>query len=71
MSKEEADANVADTMNEQQNKVVNAVLAGENVFFHGAAGTGKSFVLQISSLFFCGHTRRPPQSALEASRAGV
>ena len=46
MSKEAAEANV-ERMNPSQRSVVSAVLAGgRNVFFHGAAGTGKSFVLQ-------------------------
>jgi DNA replication protein DnaC len=46
MSKEEAQANVEGKMNAEQRQVVTEVLSGENVFFHGAAGTGKSFVLQ-------------------------
>lgn len=35
-----------DTLSEEQRKVCEAVLDGENVFFTGGAGTGKSFLLQ-------------------------
>ena len=46
MSSEEARVNYDTKMNAEQRKVVDAVLHhGRNVFFHGAAGTGKSFVL--------------------------
>lgn len=33
-------------LSEEQTEVLNAVLAGENVFFTGCAGTGKSFLLK-------------------------
>ena len=46
ISYETAKHNYETKMNPEQRAVVDAVLAGENVFFHGAAGTGKSFVLQ-------------------------
>lgn len=46
LSYEAAKDNYETKMNPEQRAVVDAVLAGENVFFHGAAGTGKSFVLQ-------------------------
>ena len=46
MSSEEARVNYDTKMNAEQRDVVDAVLHhGRNVFFHGAAGTGKSFVL--------------------------
>ena len=46
MSAEEARVNYDTKMNAEQRDVVDAVLHhGRNVFFHGAAGTGKSFVL--------------------------
>jgi len=42
----EARANYDSKMNRHQKRVVDSVLKhGRNVFFHGAAGTGKSFVL--------------------------
>jgi|TARA_B110000238_G_C16001747_1_gene384788 hypothetical protein len=42
----EARANYDSKMNRHQKSVVDSVLKhGRNVFFHGAAGTGKSFVL--------------------------
>ena len=46
MSAEEARVNYDTKMNAEQRDVVDAALRrGRNVFFHGAAGTGKSFVL--------------------------
>ena len=46
MSAEEARDNYETKMNAEQRFVVDAALRrGRNVFFHGAAGTGKSFVL--------------------------
>ena len=46
MSSEEARVNYDTKMNAEQRNVVDAVLHhGRNVFFHGAAGTGKSFIL--------------------------
>ena len=46
MSAEEARGNYQNSMNEHQKQVVDSVLKEKrNVFFHGAAGTGKSFVL--------------------------
>ncbi|XP_038070007.1 ATP-dependent DNA helicase PIF1-like [Patiria miniata] len=52
-------------LNHQQSKVLNAVLAGHNVFFTGSAGTGKSFLLRkiIGAL--------PPESTFATASTGV
>ncbi|XP_022087806.1 ATP-dependent DNA helicase PIF1-like [Acanthaster planci] len=52
-------------LNQQQSKVLNAVLAGHNVFFTGSAGTGKSFLLKkiIGAL--------PPDSTFATASTGV
>ena len=45
-------------MNAEQKAVVSAILDGRNVFFHGAAGTGKSFVLQTAVALLRGDPSR-------------
>lgn len=55
----------AGELNEEQSKILNAVLSGKNVFFTGSAGTGKSFLLKkiISAL--------PPDVTMATASTGV
>ncbi|OAD60941.1 ATP-dependent DNA helicase PIF1 [Eufriesea mexicana] len=50
---------------DEQNKILNAVLSGKNVFFTGSAGTGKSFLLRtiIAAL--------PPDVTVATASTGV
>lgn len=52
-------------LTEEQNRILNAVLSGKNVFFTGSAGTGKSFLLKkiISAL--------PPDMTMATASTGV
>lgn len=52
-------------LTEEQIKILNAVLGGQNVFFTGSAGTGKSFLLKkiISAL--------PPDVTMATASTGV
>jgi ATP-dependent DNA helicase PIF1 len=69
MSKEEAGANVEGKMNARQRQVVTDVLAGSNVFFHGAAGTGKSYVLNtLVALLRC---KNGPNSVAVTAPTGI
>ena len=54
----EARTNFEERMNAEQKAVVSAILDGRNVFFHGAAGTGKSFVLQTAVALLRGDPSR-------------
>ena len=41
-----ASVSVTHSLNVDQRKVFRAVLSGQNIFFTGSAGTGKSFLLK-------------------------
>lgn len=58
-------ANPNTEMTEEQKNVLNAILAGKNVFFTGSAGTGKSYLLKkiIGAL--------PPNVTMATASTGV
>ena len=41
-----ASVSVTHSLNVEQRRVFQAVLSGQNIFFTGSAGTGKSFLLK-------------------------